>query len=111
MTYELTGKVKLVQDEQTFGNFVKREVVVTIDESSKYPQDISVDFCQDKVGLLDNVRAGQDVTISFNLRGRESKNRYFNSLQGWKIAARGQASAPTKAAPVVQDEDDDQIPF
>lgn len=33
MSYDLTGKVKLVQDPQTFkSGFTKREVVVTVEE-------------------------------------------------------------------------------
>ena len=85
MSYELTGKVKLLQDPKTFDSgFTKREVVVTVDDG-KYPQDISLEFVQDKVSLLDEVDVGQEVTISFDIRGREYNGRYFNNLQGWRI--------------------------
>ncbi len=44
MTYELTGKIKLIQDEQTFASgFTKREMVVTVDDG-RYPQDINLEF-------------------------------------------------------------------
>ncbi len=117
MAYDLTGKVKLVQDAQTFGSgFTKREVVVTV-EDGKYPQDISLEFVQDKVSLLDNVQAGQEVTISFDIRGREYNGRYFNNLQGWKIQT--SAAAPAADQPPVSDKDvpadfdeyEDDIPF
>ncbi len=37
MSYELTGKIKLIQDEQTFASgFTKREMVVTVDDG-RYP--------------------------------------------------------------------------
>jgi len=118
MAYDLTGKVKLVQDAQTFGSgFTKREVVVTV-EDGKYPQDICLEFVQDKVSLLDHVEAGQDVTITFDIRGREYNGRYFNNLQGWKIQTAA-AEAGSDEKPPVSDSDvpadfdeyEDDIPF
>jgi single-strand DNA-binding protein len=117
MAYDLTGKVKLVQDAQTFGSgFTKREVVVTV-EDGKYPQDICLEFVQDKVSMLDNVQAGQEVTITFDIRGREYNGRYFNNLQGWKIQTGAGASASEKPpvsdkdVPADFDEYEDDIPF
>jgi hypothetical protein len=115
MSYDLTGKVKLIQDAQTFGSgFTKREIVVTV-EDVKYPQDINLEFLKDDVSMLDDFVVGQEVTISFNLRGREYNGRYFNNLVGWKInaaASGGQSTskpAPVADEPVADDEDD--IPF
>ena len=117
MAYDLTGKVKLVQDAQTFGSgFTKREVVVTV-EDGKYPQEICLEFVQDKVSLLDNVQPGQEVTISFDIRGREYNGRYFNNLQAWKIQTN--SAAGTEEKPPVSDSDvpadfeeyEDDIPF
>ncbi|MBT8046564.1 MAG: DUF3127 domain-containing protein [Pontiella sp.] len=118
MAYDLTGKVKLVQDAQTFGSgFTKREVVVTV-EDGKYPQEICLEFVQDKVSLLDAVQPGQEVTISFDIRGREYNGRYFNNLQGWKIQTSGEAPAAADKPPVSDadvpadfDEYEDDIPF
>jgi len=85
MPYDLTGKVKLVQEPQTFpSGFTKREVVVTV-EDGKYPQDISLEFLQDKASLLDTVSEGQEIKVFFDIRGREYNGRYFNNLVGWKI--------------------------
>ena len=85
MSYELTGKIKIIQDPKTFDSgFTKREVVVTVDDG-KYPQDNCLEFVQDRVSLLDEVDVGQEVTISFDIRGREYNGRYFNNLQGWRI--------------------------
>ena len=85
MAYDLTGKIKIVQEPKTFDSgFTKREMVVIV-EDGKYPQEINIEFVQDKVSLLDNLQAGQEVKVTFDLRGREYKGRYFNNLQGWKI--------------------------
>ena len=87
---EITGKIKWIDEVKTYGSngFRKREVVITTQE--QYPQNILVEFVQDKCELLDPYQIGQDVRIGINLRGREWVNpegqtKYFNSIQGWRI--------------------------
>jgi hypothetical protein len=115
MTYELTGKIKLIQPEKTFDSgFRKREMVVTVDDG-RYPQDINLEFVQDKTALLDNLQPGQEVTVSFDIRGREYNGRYFNNLQGWKVAPASDAPAPSPpegafGGPADYDPEED-IPF
>lgn len=116
MSYELTGKIKLIQDPQTFNSgFTKREMVVTVDDG-KYPQEINLEFVQDKVSLLDSLQIGQEVTVSFDIRGREYNGRYFNNLVGWKVQSASSAEASeseyfnSNTAPQPTDFDDD-IPF
>ena len=118
MAYDLTGKIKLIQDPKTFDSgFTKREMVVIV-EDGKYPQEINIEFLQDKAALLESLQPGQEVTVTFDIRGREYKGRYFNNLQGWKIvtlendpslAAQDQSSAPY--FPTSTDFEDDDIPF
>jgi hypothetical protein len=116
VAYELTGKVKLLQEPKTFDSgFTKREMVVIV-EDGKYPQEINIEFVQDKVGLLDNLQPGQDVTVTFDIRGREYNGRYFNNLQGWKITSAGDdAGMPPNEPPMAthqaSDFDDGDIPF
>ena len=114
MTYELTGRIKLIQDEQTFASgFTKREMVVTVDDG-RYPQDINLEFVRDKISLLDDLQPGQEVTVSFDIRGREHNGRYYNNLQGWKVVP-AESDAPGAAPPAYVDEappvEDDDIPF
>jgi hypothetical protein len=93
VAYDLTGKIKLIQDPKTFDSgFTKREMVVTV-EDGKYPQEINIEFVQDMVALLDTLEPGQEVTVTFDIRGREYNGRYFNNLQGWKITPAGTQSA------------------
>lgn len=114
MTYELTGKIKLIQDEQTFASgFSKREMVVTV-EDGRYPQDINLEFVKDRISLLDDLHPGQEVTVHFDIRGREHNGRYYNNLQAWKVVAvAGDMSSETppsylNEAPPASDDD---IPF
>ncbi len=123
---EITGKIKLIGETQTFGasGFRKRELVVTTDE--QYPQMLMIEFVQDKTDALNNYNVGEDVKVSINLRGREWINpegvaKYFNSIQGWRIeklqAAGGQAVPPVEAidafepADKVSDNEPDDLPF
>ena len=122
MAYDLSGKVKLIQDKQEFASgFTKREMVVTVADD-KYPQDINIEFLQDRINLLDDIAVGQDITVSFDIRGREYNGRYFNNLVGWKIQAAENApensQVPATASISEQDIDpkdledfDDDIPF
>ena len=87
---EVLGKIKWIDETKTYGNngFRKRELVVTTEE--QYPQNILIEFIQDKCDLLNTYQVGQDVKIGINLRGREWVNpegetKYFNSIQGWRI--------------------------
>ena len=118
MAYDLTGKIKIIQEAKTFDSgFTKREMVVIV-EDGKYPQEINIEFVQDKISLLDDLQIGQEVTVTFDIRGREYNGRYFNNLQGWKIVTPGGESAFT---PEVQssvsrnvgptDFEDKDIPF
>ncbi|GGK68082.1 DUF3127 domain-containing protein [Amphritea balenae] len=115
MAYELTGKVKLIQDAQTFNSgFTKREMVVTV-EDGKYPQEINLEFVQDKVSLLDRLQPGQEVTVTFDIRGREYNGRYFNNLQAWKIQTGNPVDAGFDQTPAFDHDSppafDDDVPF
>lgn len=115
MSYELSGTIKLIQEAQTFASgFTKREMVVIV-EDGKYPQEISLEFVQDKAALLDKLQPGQDVTVSFDIRGREYKGRYFNNLQGWRVTTQksdaDNDAPPVQEAPPMDAYMDDDVPF
>lgn len=104
----MTGVVEKVFDtEQVNDKFRKRTLVVN-DMQDKYPQVISFQCVQDKVDLLDLLGEGQEVEVSFNIRGREWTSpqgdvKYFNTLEAWKISVK-------EAAPMKTPETDD-MPF
>ena len=121
-SYQLEGKVLLVMDAQTFeSGFTKRELIVEV-RDGKYPQEVSVEWVQDSVALLDGIEVGDKVGISFNIEGRKWEpddgrpTRWFNSLKGWKIDVEGktqvdQETGEPVAKPTKEPELDDQIPF
>jgi hypothetical protein len=116
--YELTGTVKVIMDAMKFDSgFTKREFVVTTDEE-RYPQDIKLECVKDRCALLNDLKPGQRVTVTFDLRGNEYKGRYFVSLSAWKVAAaastepEGQEDGPPldqRSPPA--DENTEDMPF
>jgi hypothetical protein len=95
--FKLTGSVKMVGNTvQVSEKFSKREFVVT-DASGMYPQDIMFQATQDKCSLLDGYQVGDQVEVSFNLRGREwtspaGEVKYFNTLEAWRIERANQGA-------------------
>ncbi len=85
LMYELSGTVKQIFEEKTFGSgFNLREFVVTT-EADKYPQDICLQCIKEKVEMVNQLKEGEKVKVSFDLRGREYQGRYFVNLNAWKV--------------------------
>jgi hypothetical protein len=95
--YETSGKLKWIGSVQSFpSGFSKREFVVTT-ASDKYPQDLKFEIVKDKCALLDPFEIGEDVEVSFDIRGNEYNGKYFVNLSCWKIQKAG-AAAPAQQA-------------
>lgn len=104
--YKLKGSIKVVGETvQVTDKFSKREVVITV-EDGKYPQHISLQATGDRTSLLDGCRVGEEVEVSFNLRGREWQDKHFNSLEIWKVDVL--SAAPAHVPDKVEDDD---LPF
>lgn len=93
-SFELTGKLKLILDVQTFSSgFTKREFVVTTEE--QYPQDVKFELIKDKTSLIDAFKPNDPIKVSFNLRGNEYNGKYFVNLQAWRLEkSEAEAGAP-----------------
>lgn len=92
-TYDMEGTVKLIEELKTFpSGFSKREFVITT-EGERFPQEIKFECVKDRTALLDSVKEGQKIRISFDIQGREYNGKYFVNLNAWKIAAAGAGGA------------------
>ena len=84
VVYEMTGAVKVVFEPMTFpSGFVKREFVLTMEDD--YPQDIKFSCVKEKTSLLNGIAPGDQVKVSFRIRGNLFKERYFVDLQAFRI--------------------------
>jgi len=126
--FELNGIIKLKKDEQKVSDsFKKREFVVT-DNSSNYPQHIQFQLTQERCRLLDEVNVGDQVKVSFFIRGREWQGKdgggvkYFNSLDAWRVekssggsskeySQESQAPASYSDSGLTNAQDQDDLPF
>lgn len=100
---EIKGKVKHVGNTETVGNAGFQKRLIAIETTEQYPQTLGIEFVQDKTELLGNINLGDSVTIGINLRGREWTNpqgetKYFNSINGWRIAVDSQAEVSNESA-------------
>ena len=96
--------------------FKKREV--TLKSDGEYPQYVTFQLTQDKCDLANNLKAGDAVEVSYNLRGRkweaqDGTIKYFNSIEAWTMSL----SSKTEQAPIeklkktMDLESSDDLPF
>ena len=108
MELKLNGKIKLIGDIQEFDSgFKKVEFVITTDD--QYPQDVKFEIVKDKIdNFIKYNKVGDDVQVSFNVRGNEYKEKYYVSLTAWKVF---KASAEANPDLNKSDAEVDDLPF
>lgn len=125
MAFDINGKLyKKFDTQQVTDSFQKREFVLEIEDGA-YPQVIKFQLTQNNCSKLDPYNEGDQLKVTFNLRGREynkdGKVLFFTNLDAWRVEAAGQAQAPSapaantgfpaaKDAPAIQADMDD-LPF
>ena len=75
---KLINPIKVISDK-----FQIRELVITTGD--KYPQDIMFQTLNDRMDIIKQYGVGQEVEVSFNLRGRQVGDKFYNSLDAWKV--------------------------
>jgi hypothetical protein len=110
-TFELVGTLIETLPTQTFSKgFRKREFVV--EYGDKYPQKICLQLVQEKCEIIDAFGIGDEVTVSFNIKGRDwtdksGQVKYFTSLEAWKIS--GKKVGGNKQSAIEEDEFDKEF--
>jgi single-strand DNA-binding protein len=114
---KLAGRIILIAETQIFPNFQKREFV--IETADKYPQNVKFEATKEGCDRLDAYQVGDEIIVSYNIRGNEYNGKYYVSLTAWRIERAGGGQEPTKrnpnqngATPPAQTQDEDEeIPF
>jgi len=107
MSFELTGILYDKLDTQNVTDtFKKREFIIEKKESvgsSEFTDLIKFQLTQDRCDLVENFRQGDEIKVSFNLRGRkwekDGKVSYFTNLEAWRIE-KLQATQPHDLPPL-----------
>lgn len=128
---EIRGKVHEIGDvQQVTDTFKKRDLIVQYAENPQFVEYIRFEATQDRTALFDSLNVGDEVEVSFNLRGRPWTNKdgvtsYFNSLVAWRVAkvtaepvqpgqpggTPSQAATPPTVDISADDGKDDDLPF
>lgn len=120
--YQATGTVRAIMDTQQISDtFRKREFALEIQDGS-YAQTVKFQTVQDRTELLENLEVGQEITVHFNLKGREYTRKsdgatdYWTNLECWRIEAATDGPPAQDDPPFGDDDipppmDDDDVPF
>lgn len=117
----ITGKLHFVEDtKQVSDSFKRRSFVVEYVDNPLFPQYVSFELTQDRVGAIDAFKIGENIEVTFNLRGREWTSpelvkKYFNTLEAWRVqkaeSAPAPANVPVDEIAAMSKEGDDSLPF
>ncbi|OED36609.1 hypothetical protein AB833_26530 [Chromatiales bacterium (ex Bugula neritina AB1)] len=100
MAFQIDGTLhKIFNTEQKSEKFRARDFVIEVTDG-KFPQMIKFQLTQDKCEAIDEHREGDQITVHFDLRGREWNEKYFTNLNAWRIesaAGDNQSAAPPQS--------------
>ena len=84
--YIYTGIVhKITPIEKVGEKQLEKRILVVSDRTEKYPQTVPFVLLGDKVGLVSELKEGDEVQVNFDLRGREWKGKYYPDIIAWKV--------------------------
>lgn len=94
MSYEMKGTVKRLYPvwKSETSEFYKREFVITTAE--QYPSDVKFAALKEKSDQLNGLTEGDQVSVKFDVKGREYNDRYYVDLNAWRVEKMGAEGAP-----------------
>lgn len=115
MEYTIEGTIKSVSPSKTGEKNGKQwgmqDILLTTNDD-KYPQTVSMQLSGEK--LIDKLKKGQEVKLTFSIRGREYKEKWYNSLSVFKFEVLKEASQQQSSPQSSNDAmpvDDQNLPF
>lgn len=99
---QITGTIDTLLDAVKKGNYTSRKLWLLIPDG-QYPQTVEVECGGKQANLFDNLKAGDEVIMHVNLKGRkwtnpkDNKESVFNSIGCWKVEPVGQEASANSA--------------
>jgi hypothetical protein len=85
MEYKAKGKVILIGPEQVKSEkFTMKEFVIQT-QDEKYPQTINFQISNKNMDQVNSINIGEEVEVSFDIRGNEYNGKYYNKLNAFKV--------------------------
>ena len=85
MSFEIEGLLhKKFDTENKTDTFQAREFVIETEDRG-YKNYVKFQLTQDRCQLIDEYDEGEQIKVSFDLRGREWQGKYFTNLNAWRI--------------------------
>lgn len=93
MSFEISGKlIEKYPVMDISDKFRKRDFVISKTETSsgfEYTDYLKFQLVQEKCNLIEPFEIGDEIKVSFNLKGRkwekEGTTTYFTNLEAWKV--------------------------
>ena len=90
MSYIIDGVIDTVFNEEEFGTNGFKKRVLWLKTEEQYSNTLEIQFTQQNTDLLDGLKSGERVRVTFGIAGRKNekdgKERVFNSLNGFGIS-------------------------
>lgn len=114
MSLSITGKFEFVLSPEKgtskAGKDWQKQSFVINTGSEFNPQVCFSLFGEEKMALLNGLKAGQEIEVFFNVSSRAFNSKYYHNLDAWKISVDALENEPAAAdIPAATEEDD--LPF
>jgi len=80
----IKGKVVKIGAIETFGTDFQK-VLFVIETADKYPQKIQFELHKERCNLILASDMNREIDVTFDVRGKEYNEKYYNSLVAFKI--------------------------
>lgn len=85
MEHKLKGKLILKSEPRQVSEKFRVMDFVIETPDDKYPQKVQFQTANDRIADMDKYSVGEEIEVSFDIRGREYSGKYYNSLNVYKI--------------------------
>jgi len=120
--FKIEGEIVVIDNEQVFSSKFKKRDFVIKTKDGNYDQFLKFQLVNDRCDLIDKYKAGQEITVHFNLSGRGydkgGDTVYFTNLVAWRIEGdAAKKEVPTyqtklgSKQPVVVNDMNEDLPF